>query len=196
MNKLLLLLTVSLSTAVSHADFLEFEDRDAWFDAVPGGITTIGFGELPEFTFITDQYLELGVLFVDGDDQTIFDPVVYPQDGWGLDGQASIHLQFTQPMQWIAADFPGGLEFELFREGELIYASGGFGLGGVGNFGGVIADEPFDEVLIDDWLGDDPFLDDLHFGPPIPAPATLVLLGAALLPGRRRRWSSRWNRSL
>jgi hypothetical protein len=30
-------------------------------------------------------------------------------------------------------------------------------------------------------------LDDLHFGPPIPAPSALCIIGAALLTARRRR---------
>ena len=88
----------------------------------------------------------------------------------------------------IAVDYPGGMQFELYREGELIYTSSEFGSVGAGLFAGLVSSEPFDEVLLNDW---DPwlqvFIDDLHFGPPIPAPSVLAVLAAGLLAPRRSR---------
>jgi hypothetical protein len=61
-----------------------------------------------------------------------------------------------------------------------------FGVGGVGNFGGLVSTEPFDRAVIWDY-GDNVAIDDLHFGPPIPAPSAAALIGGALLGARRRR---------
>ena len=181
-----LLATVGLE---ARADLLEFGDFQEWSDAVGGDFTTIDFTGFPDATFITDQYEDLGVLFLDGDDNVFCcDDITYPNDGSGLDGNSAIELEFTQPMSWIAADFPGGLAFELYFEGELIAESTFFAGGGVGFFAGIISDQPFDRATLFDWIDGFVFLDDLHFGPPIPAPGALPLLGgAALLLGRLRR---------
>jgi len=76
--------------------------------------------------------------------------------------------------------------FRLYNQGQLIYTSGIFGGGGVGWFGGLISTQPFDAAVIIDPLGY-VFIDDLHFGPPIPGPGALALLGAAALFAQRRR---------
>jgi len=70
----------------------------------------------------------------------------------------------------------------------LFYTSSKFGVGGIGNFGGLVSTEPFDRAVIWDY-GSYPNvnLDDLHFGPPIPAPSALPFVSAALLAARRRR---------
>ena len=142
---------------------VEFTDCDEWLDAVES-LTTITFTELPPYTFITDQYAEWGVLFTDGWDQIVpCEEGIRPNDGACLFGLASTSLQFTAPRWWIAVDFPGAVQIDLFRQGKLI-ASGQFGIGGGGNFGGLISTEPFDAAVLSDpdqYL----FLDDLHFGP-------------------------------
>jgi len=86
-------------------------------------------------------------------------------------------------MYSIAADFPGLLLIDLYCEDELFYTSNVFGVGGVGNFGGLVS---FDRAVLSDPPGQ-VFLDDLHFGPPIPAPSALCIVGAALLASRRWR---------
>jgi hypothetical protein len=123
-------------------------DREGWFRSV-AAVTTIGFGEVPGNTFITDEYLDLGVLFTDGLDITrCCDHFCsWPVDGAGLDGEGPVHLSFTVPQYYIAIDFPGGAGFELYQDGRL-FSSTVIGLGGDGNFGGVISSEPFDEAVI------------------------------------------------
>jgi hypothetical protein len=178
--------TMFAFSAFASAEVLEFEDKAAW-EAAVGDYTTIDFTGYPYGTLIRDQYLDVGVRFMPDCWCTIAGPNfnTFLNDGWGLDGNDLIHIQFDSPQHWIAADFPGALYFELYSDGELLYSSSLFGGGGVGHFGGLISDESFNEVLIQDW---DAFviLDDLHFG--VPTPAGFVCLAlAALIRLRARR---------
>ena len=170
--------------ANSQADVLEFTDKDEWIAAV-GSFTTIDFTGFPDGTFVTDQYADLGVLFKDGDDNIRYAPTGFLNDGWGLDGNLAVHLNFLAPQAYIAADYPGALQLQLFSEGELIYTSSEFGFSGLGHFAGLVSSEPFDEAVITDWTDDAVFLDDLHYG--VPTPSTLVLFALAALAPRRRR---------
>ncbi len=139
-------------------------------------------------TFITDEYVELGVLFDGSDNTGPFDLITYPNDGFGLDGNGNITLDFLVPQAWIGVDFPGNLEIELYREGVLIYHSGLFGFGGgIGNFGGIVSSELFDRaILMDVPIDFEAEVDDIFFG--VPGPGAVPLLGlAALWPPRRRR---------
>jgi MYXO-CTERM domain-containing protein len=101
-------------------------------------------------------------------------------------GGEQIDIVFDEPTYWIAADFPGGMIVQLYLEGEMFYQSCYFGGTGYGNFGGLLSTLAFDRAVLRD---DDEYvaIDDLHFGPPIPAPSAMVLLSAALLTVRRRR---------
>ncbi len=160
-------LVASLSVGSANAGVLEFHDRDAWIAAV-GEFTTIGFTEVPSGTFLFDQFASLGVVFTDGNDLAICcDKQTFPNDGAGVDGNGNIRLAFSEPQAWIAADFPGALRIDLFRDGLLIHSSGQFGHGGVGNFGGLISSELFDAaVLMDVPIDFEAEIDDLHFGVP------------------------------
>jgi hypothetical protein len=179
------IIAVVTQGASSQAGVLEFTDKEDWFAAV-GSFTTIDFTGYPDGTFITDQYSDLGVIFNDGDDNILYAPGGFLNDDWGLDGNPAIHLSFLTPQAYIAADYPGALQMQLFREGELVYTSSEFGFSGPGHFAGLVCSEPFDEAIIFDWFDEAVFLDDLHFG--VPAPGALWLLGlAALRPARRRR---------
>ncbi len=164
----------------------EFTDKDEWIAAV-GDFTTIGFTGFPVGTFITDQYADLGILFTDGNDSiSPFDPITYPEDGWGLDGNGNISVAFDTPQAWIGVDYPGFLSIELYSEGRLFFTSNLWG-GGVGNFLGLVSSELFDAaVLVESAPGSEAAIDDLHFG--VPAPGARWLLGlAALFPRRRHR---------
>lgn len=159
-----------------RAGFIEFTARTEW-EAAVGAFTTIGFTGFPDGTFITDQYAELGVLFLDGDDNT-FHSGIFLNDDWGLDGNASIHLLFDEPMAYIGVDFPGTMQMQLYNAGQLILTSSEFGGSGTGFFAGVLSSQLFDEVVINDWAGTEVSIDDLHFGPPIPAPCPADLDGS------------------
>jgi len=177
----------AMSTSIVRAEVTEYIDKEAWENAA-GQFTTIGFADLPDGTWVTEQYAHLGVHFVDGWDQVVYGEITFPEDGAGLVGGEQIDLVFDAPLYWIATDFPGLLIIDLYYEGELFYSSNVFGVGGYGNFGGLVSTEPFDRAVLWEY-GTFPnvFVDDLHFGPPIPAPSAIALVGAALLAARRRR---------
>ena len=180
-------LAVCVSTVCAsmlRADIVEYRDKGEW-EAAAASWSTADFTGFPDYTPIDEQYAYLGVHFVDGYDFVVLGSS-YPNDGAGLDGNELIDLVFDVPMYWIAADFPGLLIIDLYYEGELLYSSNVFGVGGVGNFGGLVSTEPFDRAVLRDPPGQ-VFLDDLHFGPPIPAPSALCIVGAAFFAARRRR---------
>ena len=170
----------------SNAGVVEFLDRDAWFAAV-GEFTTIDFVGFEPGTIITDQYADFGVLFTDGNDRIPpFGAGTFLNDGWGLDGNGNIRLAFSEPQAWIAADFPGFLRIQLFKDDLLIFSSGEFGQGGIGNFGGLISSELFDSAVLRDFPANfEAEIDDLHFGVPSPSVIAFLVLGG--LRGRRRR---------
>lgn len=166
---------------------VEFDDKAAWIAAV-GTFRTVDFTKFPVNTFVTDQYADFGVLFTDGDDVISFGETVYPEDGFGLDGNGNITLSFDTPQAWIAADFAGRLRIELYSDGQLSYTTDIFAVaGGYGNFGGLISTDLFDmAVLMDVPAEFEAEIDNLYFG--VPAPNALALLSlAALSRGRRRR---------
>jgi hypothetical protein len=177
----------AVCTSALPAEVVEYDEKDQW-EAAAGSWSTADFTGFPMGTPIDEQYAYLGVHFVDGYDFVVLDPeyTTFPNDGAGLDGNELVDLVFDAPMYWIAADFPGTLTIDLYYEGEFFYQSNYFGGSGVGWFGGLVSTDPFDRAVIwdfDEQVG----LDDLHFGPPIPAPSAMALIGAALIGIRRRR---------
>ncbi len=154
----------ALPLAGSVGAVVETDDREGWF-AAAGPVTTIGFTGFPEGTLVTDQYVKLGVVFLEGDDVVIccsYD--TFMVDGAGLDGDASIHIAFCEPQRWIAADFPGVLGYSLFVGGTPVFETDGLAHGGLGNFLGLLSTTPFDEVIISPPGGIKVNVDDLHFG--------------------------------
>lgn len=190
MNKVVLACSVCAQTIATscYGQATEYYDRASWESTV-GEFTTIGFTGFPLGFLITDEYADQGVLFTDGFDQVFCCGffATYPQDGAGLSGLSQIELEFTQPMLWIAADFPGNIRISLYDGDDLIFSSISFGVGGPGNFGGLLSSIPFSRAVITDPTDAFVFIDDLHFGPSIPAPAAAPLFAATLLWGRHRR---------
>jgi hypothetical protein len=183
--------TTTLLTCVvaqsASANIVEYTNKVAWQNAA-GSYSTITFTELPANTWITNQYAHLGVTFTDGSDQVAYMPGAFLNDDYGLNGALDeTTLSFSQLMYTIAVDHPGAVRFELYYQHRLIYISSDFHApGGIGGFAGLISDQPFDEVLMYD-PSSDFFVDDLHFGPAIPAPAVLTLLVGAGFVQRRKR---------
>jgi len=169
-----------------------------WWDAV-GDVTTIDFTGHEHLEPLTDQYADLGVTFDNVGPLSIWESGSFLNDGWGFRGWNGAWIHFDQPMNWIAAEFPGNLGYELYSGDDLIYTSFLFGVGGTGNFGGLVSEKAFDRVFL--WEPPSgPFqefiiyVDDLHFGA-LPAPGALSVFALALFAGRRRRRSDcRWRR--
>jgi len=171
-------------TAWTTADLVVYDDKAAWEAAVGGNFSTMDFTGFPENTIITDQYAHLGAIFTQGGFITFTGS--FEQDGWGLSSNLDeFILEFDQPMSWLAADHPGIVQYFLYLDGKLVGQTLVLG-GDVGSFSGILSDTPFDSVVILDPVGV-PNVDDLHFGPAIPAPAAWVLLTLGGLTRRRTR---------
>jgi hypothetical protein len=183
---LTLALVPILSRSVASAEVTEFTEKAEW-EAAAGEFTTIDFTGFPNGTFLTNQFEDLGVLFTDGADVIRFNPEAFPNDDWGLDGNEVIQLEFSQPMTSIAMNFPGELRIRLLFNGEELYESSDFGGVGSGFFGGLVSSDPFDTAMIWDRFDENVNVDDLHFGPPIPAPGAIGLIGLALIGACRHR---------
>ena len=119
-----ILLPALLTVNPAHSDVTEFIDKDEWIAAV-GPFTTIDFTGFPHSTPITDQYADLGVIFTGGTEIIFLSDNLF-RDGAGLFAFGDIAVEFSTPQAWIAVDFPGGVQFELFRDGESIYKSSFF----------------------------------------------------------------------
>ena len=158
-------LVVLAAAATGSADVLEFEDKDQWI-AAAGPFSTADFTGFPHATVITDQYADLGVIFTDGNDFVVCcSETTYPEDGAGMAGIGDINVSFDTPQHWIAVDYPGVMQFELYSGGESIYLSSQFfSCPAVGCFAGLISYQPFVSARIIA-PGGDADIDDLHFGP-------------------------------
>ncbi len=163
-ERLIVALALLSAQPAAQAGVTEYTDKDAWIAAV-GTFTTVDFAGFPPGTFITEQYAGLGVLFTDGNDSIFFTPS-FVNDGWGLDGNGDINVSFDIPQLWIAVDYPGSIQFELFLQDQLVYTSNRFLPGGIGNFAGLLSTELFDAARLIDVVGTDAEIDDLHFGVP------------------------------
>ncbi len=155
-----------LAAAPALADVVEYTDKEEW-TAGAGVLVTIDFTGLPDNMLITDEYAELGVLFTDEDDY-IACCGGFANDGAGLDGNAGIHLVFLTPQSSIAADYPGGVKFQLFSGGSLVHTSGDFfkPAPGEAGFAGLISSEMFDSAVLTTPSVDQATIDDLYFAGP------------------------------
>jgi len=178
----------TLDSSPASAAVMTFTDHAAWATAA-GPHSTITFSELPPLTWLSDQYAVLGVHFTDGSDQVYSNSNIFLTDGVGLNGAFDeTTLEFKMPITSLAMLFPGYLHVKLYLDGALIFSSFEFGHSGAGNFAGIISSQPFDEAYIYD-AGSGLVVDNLYFGPPVPVPGALALVGVAALachPRRRR----------
>ena len=160
--------------------------RLAWMTDA-GNFATNNFTGFADNTIITTQYQSEGLVFSDGTDRITHNPNAFPNDGQGLRGVLDeISIDFASPTYAIAADYPGALKFRLYWQGALTYTSPDFVNGGNDFFAGLISTTPFDAAIISDPTGN-VNIDDLFFGPPIPAPPAFALLALAAFGPRRRR---------
>jgi hypothetical protein len=175
----------------AQAAVASYTDATAWQSAVNGQFSTIDFQGFPHDTFITDQYSEQGIVFT-GENLITGPTPLYENDQWGLFSPNGTRFFFDAPQNWIAIDYPGAIRFDLFNAGQLIYTSPFFQPGGVGNFAGLVSDSPFDEVYLYKSVPPSQnsiFIDDLHWGAPVPAPGVLTLLCIGALRSTRKRRS-------
>jgi hypothetical protein len=164
-------------------------NKAQWQNSVQG-FTEVTFQEFVNGTVITDDYASLGINFTDGDDFVLATSPfldlhgLVSDDGFGNLGM--IHMSFTQPQRWIAFEWLGNLQVKLFKQGQLIYTSDNFEHAFT-PFVGFILDSNFDSALAYRGNSSVVALDNIYFGPPIPAPSALGLLVLACVRQNRRR---------
>lgn len=170
----------------ASAQVLQFTNEGSWQTAVGGQYSTIDFTGFPDGTQISNQYQPLGITF-SGFAQ-IWDTASAANDHFGLFGTNGLRFTFATPQNWIAVDYPGGIRFNLFSQGQLLYTSTFFAPGGLGNFAGLISIMSFDEVYLDKGppFANSVFIDDLHWDAPVPAPSALMLFAAAAFGAQSR----------
>jgi len=183
------------TTSTAYAEFVEIDDIEEWQQVIDDE-TIITFASLLVGTIVTDQFADDGVVFTDGEDLVV-PGANFPNDGRGLSGNTLenglITMEFIEPIQAIAVDYPGAVQIEFWSDDELIYTSSEAGGQGAGHFFGVISDQPFDRVVLSDWFGGGVAIDDLHFSTiPGPGGAALLGIGALALTGGRRRRRDRY----
>lgn len=186
-TRLMVVISVTLIAPLSRAEVVEYTDAQAWHDATGGQYSTIDFTGFADGTSINNQYQDLGITFTPP--TFIFESAGFVNDGWGLHGPAGVRFDFDSPQNWVAIHHPGTAQFRLYNQGELIYTSSYFFHGGLGNFAGLASTIPFDEVYIfrPPPNANQVFIDDLHWGAPVPVPSALALLGITGLLTRSRR---------
>jgi len=186
----LLPMVACVFACTTSADVIRFddEDRDDWESAV-GSFTTIDFAEHPEFTVLTDEYADLGLVFGDPG-ALVLESNVFPPDEHGIrSADGGLELLFDGPRNALGITFPGGARIRLYLSDRLVGGPISFDAMSFGDFGGLISTEAFDRVEIVGFEPDeDPiFLGDIYFGPVVPAPSAWVVMAGGLVAGRRGR---------
>jgi len=169
-------------------DVQVFSDNEKWQNNTDG-FTFIGFTEYPQGTILTDQYADLGVTFPEANAAVLESDFLF-EDGHGIfrdtpSGFDNIWVEFDEPVTAIAVDFLGLIQFELFTDDKSIHLSNPYSDNG-GGFAGLISEQSFDKARIFD-PGGVTAIDNLYFGPPIPAPGVLGGFAIAALCFHRRR---------
>ncbi|HRP63258.1 MAG TPA: hypothetical protein PK400_08200 [Phycisphaerales bacterium] len=166
----------------------EYTNKAAWQAAV-GSYSTIDFTGFAHGTTLNTQYAEShGVTFIGTNN--IVHTSSFLNDGEGVRGQPESRFVFSTPRHSVAVDFPGQAIYKLYYSGVLVYTSNPhWAPVGGGGFYGLVSDTLFDEVVVYRNTGNPAFYDDLHFGPPIPAPGALGVFALAAFGCRRRRRS-------
>lgn len=169
---------VGAGSSSASAGFTYFTQFTAWQQAA-GPMTTIDFVQ-PVTSTITDDYSSLGVLFTEGND--VAGPMLQTPtgDGWGLYGGSgnTITIQFTQPVFALAFHKPGSFQYNVYAGDTLLVTDSA-----VAPFRGITSTIAFDRIV----CYDGSTIDNLYFGPPIPAPGAAALLGVSILRSRGRR---------
>ncbi|HRQ76084.1 MAG TPA: hypothetical protein PK098_09225, partial [Phycisphaerales bacterium] len=174
-------------TQAAQSDVAVYSDKAAWMQAA-GQVTNIDFvGYQFGDPVLPDHYAHLGAT-ITGQQMGYYHTSAFVNDGEGIIADNhTLWVHFDEPQSSVAVDYPGGIRFQLYRKGELIYTSSSF-TGSLGLFTGLISETPFDAVhLYRNGPSLSVAIDDLHFGPPIPAPGAMGVFALAALGHRRRR---------
>ncbi|HRP62835.1 MAG TPA: hypothetical protein PK400_06050, partial [Phycisphaerales bacterium] len=141
------------------------------------------------FPILPMHSTDLGVTFT-GQQLGYFHSSGMANDGEGIRGSNNdIWITFSVPQHALAADFPGGLQIQLYSNDTLLYTSH-YIVGSTGLFLGLLSTESFTHAKLFRPLPlSHVYIDDIHFGLPVPAPGALGVFALAAFGCRRRRCS-------
>ncbi len=153
-----------------------------------GSFHTIDFTGFSHGMPITTQYEDQGVVFTGGVEQFRHDQVEYPIDGEGLFAEPwnDVIIKFDQPHLVYGQHFGYQAQLDFFLGDKLVFSSGVLGKCGCGFFAGFISDLPFDQIIVNNPVGNPVEIDNLYYVT-VPAPASLACFLISGLCLRRRR---------
>ncbi len=168
-----------------------YTDSFAAWQGATGSYSTCDFIGFPVNTQITTQYSELGAIFTPYQGPNIvgpYDDFIFPEDGYGIDGNGDVEILFDTPMHSLAAHAPGSWRYQLFSGNTMIYQSVFVGGGGAGFFAGIVSTQAFTKIRFDTFDFDDVYIDNVYFSTaPGPGVVGLGVVGLALARRSRRR---------
>ncbi|MBL8701519.1 MAG: PEP-CTERM sorting domain-containing protein [Alphaproteobacteria bacterium] len=176
---------LTLAAVAADAAVVSYSVR-ADYLAAAGGQTVVDFNFGTPGAALTNEIF--GLTFSGAN---LTDDGVFLEDGKGIRGVASggllpdgiFEVVFAAPQTTLGFDFPGALAIQLYDGTTLVGTSDDFAGSGSGFFGGVISDVAFNRAVVYDHCCGSVYADTMYYGTsidPVPAPATLAVLGAAL----------------
>jgi hypothetical protein len=184
------LLSAFTISSSAHGNFTKFTNFAAWQAQTPG-YTELGFTEFPQWTFITDQYAEQGVVITAEAPPVVFFAGTFPIDNTGIFSQGSwIDFNFSEVQKSFAMHGVGAWKLEFYLGSQFLGTTGV-----VSNpaqlpeqtFAGGVSSTGFDRVRLVDFTPNSLSVDNFYFST-IPGPSGLAAFGIALaVRGRRRR---------
>ncbi len=173
----------------AHADLTTFTNFGLWQSQTPS-YTNLGFTEFPQWTFITDQYADQGVVITAEAPPVVFFAGTFPIDNTGIFSQGSwIDFNFSEVQKSFAMHGVGAWKLEFYLGSQFLGATGV-----VSNpaqlpeqtFAGGVSSTGFDRVRLVDFTPNSLSVDNFYFST-IPGPSGLAAFGIALAVRSRRR---------
>ena len=178
----------------AHADLTTFTNFGLWQSQTPS-YTNLGFTEFPQWTYITDQYADQGVVITAEAPPVVLFLDTFPIDSTGIFSQGSwIDFNFSEVQKSFAMHGVGTWKLEFYLDGTFVGTTGWVpNAGQLPNqtFAGGMSSIGFDRVRLVDWSPPSLSVDNFYFSA-IPGPQGLAAFGIALaVRSRRRRGANR-----
>jgi hypothetical protein len=174
----------------AQASLTTFTNFASWQSQTPS-YTEIGFTEFPQWTHITDQYADQGVVITAAAPPVVFFSGSFPIDNTGIYSQGAwIDFNFSEVQKSFAMFGVSSWKLDFYLGDQFLGSTGV-----VSNpaqlpdqtFAGGVSTTGFDRVRLVDWSPNSLSVDNFYFST-IPGPSGLAAFGVALAAlGRRGR---------
>ncbi|MEM8757351.1 MAG: hypothetical protein AAGF47_06180 [Planctomycetota bacterium] len=191
--------SLSIVTEGTFADPPDPSDADvAEVLGFTGPLTQLDLAGVPDGTFLSDEFADLGVRWTDPDsllETDFFFPDQVTVDGNGsTDGDQESVIAFDLPQTAFAVQFSGDIAVQLFRDGVAIsdlveiQETSEFPTI-IRSIAGIVSDEPFDEIVLsrNSPFGSPAFYQEIFVQNLVPSPSAAVMLGLGIAGGLSRR---------